>query len=93
MTTFSPRSMVRVAQVPVGNADGTSGSTNGSFWFLRTESTFGQVLGAGYFNNWRTQLAPGDLIAVSCTASKGGLISVVAVPATGAVTTIAAILA
>ncbi len=92
MTTLSPRSLVRMAQAPVGNADGTAGSTNGSCWFYHSESTFGQIMGAGYFNAFRNQLAVGDIIIIGATANKGGVLAVVAVPASGNVTTTAALL-
>lgn len=87
------RSLVRQAQVPTGATDGTGGTTFTSKWFYATADAFAAVATAGYFNNARAMLGVGDIIEVSCASNKGGLYSVSAVPASGNVTVVAAVLA
>lgn len=91
--TLSIRSLVRQAQVPAGQTDGSGGTTFTSKWFYATADAFATVATAGYFNGARAQLAVGDIIEVSCASNKGGLYSVTAVPASGNVTVTAAVLA
>lgn len=90
---LSPRSLVRLYQTPLGNTDGTASTTMITKYFYATADAFGVVAAAGYFNAARNQLRVGDQIEVSCAANKGGLYNVTAVPATGNVTVVAAILA
>ena len=90
---FFPRSLVRLAQVPNGNTDGTGNSNMTSKWFYASADAFATIAAAGYFNSARSLLKVGDIIEVSAASNKGGLYAVSAVPATGNVTVTAAVLA
>lgn len=82
---LSPRSLLRLFQGPQGTVGGAAGATQVSFFHYATADAAAVVEAAGYFNGSRGQLAVGDTIIASCSASTK-VLRVLTVPATGNVT-------
>ena len=87
--TYSPKSLVRGLQIPVGETTGLPGATQITKWAYATKDAAATVETAGYFNSARARLTVGDTI--DCTFAQGGtpihkMLRVLTVPASGDVT-------
>lgn len=87
--TFSPKSLARRNQVPIGSAAGAAKAAQSSSFDYATDDAAATVEAAGYFNNARAFLSVGDKIDAVMAASgtpvrKGYVVTVV--PTTGNVT-------
>ena len=81
---------VKVTQYKVAAAVNSVGTQNNRLAFCATEHTQAEVATAGYFNNVRHLMTPGDIIHCSCViggVNKVSILRAVLVPATGNVTT------
>jgi hypothetical protein len=68
------------------------GAQSNCLWFLATTHTQAEAKAAGYFNNARSMLTPGDVIIATCVIGgtmKASHLRVATVPASGNVTTTA----
>lgn len=87
--TFCLKSLSRAQQVPVGSTAGAAKANLISRFLYATDDAAATVETAGYFNNARSFLAPGDQIncsfAISGTPVSKTLV-VLTVPATGNIT-------
>jgi hypothetical protein len=86
MADVKPSQMQRAATV------NSTGTQSNDLWFLATTHAQAEVKAAGYFNNARSMLTPGDVIIATCVIGgtmKGSHLRVATVPATGDVTTVA----
>ena len=87
---FSPNSLRRVAQTPIGLAAGTVRTGQISRFLYATDDLGAVVEAAGYFNGARALLRPGDQIDATVAAAAATPVMknyvVLTVPATGNVT-------
>ena len=73
-------------QVPAGSGATSEGAS--ALWsYFHASDNLATVKGAGYFNDARNQLSPGDVIMFSANGAAVDFITLNAVPQTGNVTT------
>lgn len=83
---------VKASQIMIAAMVNSTGAQVNRLLFCATTHTQAEVKAAGYFNNVRPLLSPGDVIECTCVIGgtmKSSKLRVATVPATGNVTTTA----